>query len=83
MVIFRRNKPHLIVEINFKHGEQAAKKWREIFEPMLKRYKHDILLIQDYECDYLFKPEDYTKHVLSWNDVLDVCNALKLSKISI
>lgn len=81
MVVFRRNKPHLIVEVNFKHGNQAAQKWTDIFEPLLKRYGHEILLIKDYECEYLFKPQDYTKHILSWNDVIDVINALKTQKI--
>lgn len=83
MVIFRRNKPNLVVEVNYKHKEQAAKKWRNIFDPMLRRYGHDILLVHDYECDYLFQPNDYTKHILSWNDVVDVINALKTQKISI
>lgn len=82
MVVYRRNQPKLIVEVNFKHGEKAAKKWRTIFEPMLKSYGYEILLIRDYECDYLFKPLDYSKHQLTWNDTIDVCNALKLSNIS-
>lgn len=82
MVIYRKNTdPLLVVEVNYKHGEAAAKKWRQIFEPMLRRYKHEILLIHDYECDYLFEPQDYTKHVPSWNDVIDVINALKVCKI--
>ncbi len=83
MVVYRKNQPKLIVEVNYKHKEKAAKKWSCIFEPMLKKYGHETLLIKDYECDFLFKPEDYSKHKLSWDDVIDVCNALKTSKLSL
>lgn len=83
MMVYRGHQPKVIVEVNYKHGEKAAKKWREIFDPMLKKYGYEILLIHDYECDYLFKPQDYTKHKSSWNDVIDVCIALKLCQISI
>jgi len=82
MVVYRENQSKLIVEVNYKHGEKAAKKWRNIFDPLLKKYGYEILLIHDYECDYLFKPQDYTKHKSSWNDVIDVCNALKMCEIS-
>lgn len=83
MIIYRNtNDPIIVVEVNYKHKEKAAKKWRTIFEPMLKRFGHETLVIHDYECESLFKPQDYSKHKLSWNDVIDVCNALKLSNIS-
>lgn len=83
MIIYRRAKdPILVVEVNYKHKEKAAKKWRTIFEPMLKRYGHQTLTINDYECDHLFQPQDYSKHKLSWRDVVDVCYALELSNIS-
>lgn len=82
MVVYRGYQPKLIVEVNYKHKEKAARKWRTIFEPMLKSYGYEILLVHDYECDYLFKPQDYSKHQLTWNDTIDVCNALKLSNIS-
>jgi len=82
MMVYRKNQPELIVEVNYKHGEKAAKKWREIFDPMLKRYGYEILLVHDYECDHLFKPQDYTKHKSSQNDVTDVKNALKLCNVS-
>lgn len=81
LLVVRRDKPDIIVEINYKHKEKAAKKWREIFEPLLKKHGYDILLIHDYECDYLFKPQDYIKHILSYNDMIDVINALKTQKI--
>lgn len=83
MIIFRKKMPKLVVEVNYKHGEKAAKKWREIFDPMMKRFGHETLVIHDYECDSLFLPQDYSKHKLSWNDVIDVINALKTQKISI
>lgn len=81
LLVLRKDKPDIIVEINYKHKEKAAKKWREIFDPMLKKYGYDTLLIHDYECNYLFKPQDYNKHILSWNDMIDIINALKSQKI--
>lgn len=83
MIIYRHSRdPIIVVEVNYKHKEKAAKKWRTIFEPMLKKYGHETLTINDYECDHLFKPQDYSKHQLTWDDTIDVCNALKLSNIS-
>jgi len=81
MVLYKKNTPHLIVEVNFKHGEKAAKKWRTIFKPLLEKYHHQTLTIDDYECSSLFKPQDYTTHILSWDDIQDVCNALKTQHI--
>lgn len=84
LVVYRKTKdPLLIVEVNYHHKEKAARKWRTIFKPLLEKYGHQTLTIHDYDCEYLFKPQDYTKHILSWGDVMDVCNALKTQKISL
>ena len=48
----------LVIEVNFKHGEKAAKKWRQIFAPMIKELKNPgaiAVTINDYECLTLFK----------------------------
>jgi len=83
LVVYRKNKPNVIVEINYKHKEKAAKKWRTIFDPMLKRYGHETLVIHDYECLSLFKPQDYSKHISSEQDIRDVINAIQVSKITL
>lgn len=82
LVVHKQDGKKIVVEVNYKHKEKAAKKWRIIFEPMLQKYGHETLTIKDYECESLFKPLDYSKHKLSWDDTIDVCNALKLSNIS-
>lgn len=74
---------HMVVEVNYKHKEKAARKWRTIFEPLLRKYNIKTLTIHDYECESLFEPADYSKHVLSWDDIIDVINALKTQNISL
>jgi len=71
----------LIVEVNYKHGEKAAKKWRTIFQPLLKKHNIQTLTISDYECESLFEPQNYSNHKNSWNDYTDVINALITQKI--
>jgi len=73
----------IIVEVNYKHKEKAAKKWRTIFEPLLEKNNYKTLVINDYDCDTLFKPQDYTKHRITWDDFVDIINALKLTNIQI
>jgi len=73
----------LIIEINYKHGEKAARKWRTIFKPLLEQYHYQTLTIDDYECESLFEPQDYSKHKSSWNDYNDIINAIITQKIAI
>jgi len=72
----------IVVEINYKHKEKAARKWRVIFTPTLERLGYKLLVINDYECETLFKPQDYSKHKWSPQDDQDIINALKISNIN-
>ena len=71
----------IIVEINYKHKEKAARKWRVIFTPTLERLGYKLLIINDYDCETLFKPQDYSKHKWSKQDDQDIINALELAQI--
>jgi len=75
-VVIRNNKPTLVIEVNYKHGEKSAKKWRQIFEPLLKKEGYIPVTIDDYDCISLFKGNK-ENHKLSWNDLRDIINALE------
>lgn len=81
LAVHKHNGKKIIVEVNYKHGEKAARKWSEIFVPMLQKQGHETLAIHDYECNYLFKPQDYSKHKLTYYDFVDVLNAMITDKI--
>lgn len=81
LAVHKHNGKKIIVEVNYKHGEKAARKWSEIFVPMLQKQGHETLAIHDYECNYLFKPQDYSKHKLTFGDFQDVINAVVTQKI--
>jgi len=71
----------IVTEINYKHKEKAARKWHLIFTPTLERLGYTLLVINDYECETLFKPQNYSKHKWSPQDDQDIINALKTSGI--
>jgi len=83
MVVEQKNKKLIVVEVNYKHGTKAAFKWNNVFDALLRKHGHLILLVKDYECDYLFKPQDYSKHKVSWYDVIDVIHALNMANIHV
>jgi len=76
----------LVIEVNYKHGEKAAKKWRQIFAPMIKKLKNPGAIpvtINDYECLTLFKHTKTNHTKLRKSDYTDVINALKLEGVSV
>lgn len=86
MVVYRENQPKLIVEVNYKHGEKAAIKWRRIFSPMIKKLKNPCAIpvtIDDYECLTLFKHTKTNHTKLRKSDYQDVINALQLAGVSV
>lgn len=76
-------KTKLVVEVNYKHGPKATKKWRQIFEPMIKDIEAIPVTVDDYECDSIFRHEITSVKPLNKADYQDVINALKLAKISV
>ena len=68
----------LVLEVNFKHKEKAAKKWR-IFAAALKNNNKTPVTIDDYDCRKkgLFYLNSKKEHVLSWDDFRDVIDSLE------
>jgi len=76
----------LVIEVNYKHGEKAARKWSNIFAPMIKELTNPCAIpvaINDYECLSLFKHTKTNHKKLRKSDYQDVINALKLAGISV
>lgn len=76
----------LVVEVNFKHKEKAAKKWRQIFAPMICELYNPIAIpvpIKDYECLTLFKHTKTNHKPLIKQDYQDVITALKMAGVSV
>lgn len=78
IVIFRDNNKHIVIEVNYRHGEGAAKKWSNVYKPLLKKYGHTPVTIDDWDCRKkgLFH-ETKKGHINSWNDFRDVIDALE------
>lgn len=81
-VAVRHNHKKLVIEVNYKHGEKSAKKWNNIFVPLLKEFGYDVLTVDDYNCDTLFSNLKRDIHP-SYSDLNDLINALKVGKIEI
>lgn len=76
----------LVVEVNYKHGEKAARKWSNIFTPIIKELKEPSAIpvsINDYECLSLFKHTKTNHTKLRKTDYQDVLTALKLAGVSV
>lgn len=84
-VIRRTNKPDIVVEINYKHKEKAAYKWRNIFIPMITNAGYYHLAINDWDCRPrgLFWLNTKKKHLaVTWDDFRDVQDALETHGIN-
>ena len=60
----------LIIEVNYKHGAKADKKWNKVFTPMIKRADMIPVVIEDNSCESLFKDEYHPFTLGDWVDVL-------------
>lgn len=80
-IIKRKKKKDIAVEVNFKHGDKAARKWSRIFIPLLEKADVIPLAINDYNCDYLFKENSKKEHKNSWGDFKDVMSELQEADI--
>ena len=72
-------KPAIVVEVNYKHKEKAARKWRQIFAPLLKQSGYEFITIDDYDCrdKGLFYLNSKKEHKISWDDYRDIIDALE------
>jgi len=78
-VAIRKNLKHLVIEVNYKHREKAAKKWKTIFVPLLEESGYVPVTIDDYDCDSLFS--DHT--MLNYRDIKDVANQFKKAGVTL
>lgn len=60
----------LIIEVNYKHGAKADKKWNKVFTPMIKEAGMIPVTIDDFSCKSLFKDEYHPITLGDWVDVL-------------
>jgi len=67
----RRFNPALIIEVNFKHGEKADRKWNDIFTPLIKKRGMIPVTIDDNECESLFKDKYHPITLGDWHDVIN------------
>ena len=67
----------LMIEVNYKHKEGAAKKWK-IFRALLEKHNIIPVTIDDFDCRKkgLFYLDSKKHHELSWDDFRDVIDAL-------
>jgi len=72
----------LVIEVNYKHKEKAAKKWSNIFTNLLiDAYKIPIT-IDDYNCEYLFSDSVNLKKRKPWGSFIDVIRELERQGIT-
>ena len=85
LVIKRTEAPDIVVEINYKHGEKAARKWRTLFVPMIENAGLIAVAINDWECrpHGLFWLNSKKQHLaVTWDDYKDVMDALQTAGIN-
>lgn len=73
------NRPDIVVEVNYKHGAGAVKKWNNVFYPAILNARKIPLTIEDRECKSIFDVPH--ERELRWEDFEDVIGALKLARI--
>jgi len=75
----------VVIEVNYKHKEKAARKWRQILVPMIKRAGYDYLTINHWDCRKrgLFWLNTKKEHpAVTWDDIRDIIDALETAKIN-
>ncbi len=72
----------LVVEVNYKHKEKAAKKWSNIFTNLLIDSQKVPVTIDDYNCEYLFSDSVRLKKKKPWGSYIDVIRELERQGIT-
>ena len=67
----------LVVEINYKHKEKAAKKWSNVFSNMLINNGKIPVTIDDYNCEYLFSDSKRLIKKYPWGSFIDIIRELQ------
>ena len=85
LVIRRTGAPDIVVEINYKHREKAARKWRTLFVPMIENAGLIHVAINDWDCRKrgLFWLNSKKQHLaVTWEDYMDVMDALQTAGVN-
>ena len=69
----------IIIEVNYKHGSIASKKW-QVYKTCLEEECHNTVTIDDNECLSLFQLNG--DHTNTWQDYIDIINALEKSGVN-
>lgn len=75
-IAFNSFQYYAVIEVNYKHGEVASRKWSNIFKPLLEKVNIKTVTINDYECTSVFDTKE--ERSLSWKDFIDVINGLSM-----
>lgn len=87
--VVHRGSDVLVVEVNYKHGSKAARKWIDLFVPYIetsKVFSPKIAIpvaINDWDCNSLFKHDRKRGKPIKLTDIIDVCNALITSGVKL
>ncbi|MBL4817965.1 MAG: hypothetical protein JKY15_01860 [Deltaproteobacteria bacterium] len=78
LVLRRNNGKDIVIEVNYKHGEKAARKARTIFGPLVRAAGHEYITIDDYDCRKkgIFYLDSKKEHEITWDDFYDIIDAL-------
>jgi hypothetical protein len=79
VVVFTNGRPHIVVEVNYKHGSGAVKKWNNVYYPNILNAGKIPLAIEDRECESIFDTAD--ERPLRWDDFKDVIGTLERARI--
>lgn len=75
--------PTCIIEVNYKHGTIAHKKW-QVYKTLIEKNPHfKTITIDDNECESLFKLDDNGRHHDTWQDWIDVIRAFEIAGVSV
>jgi len=66
----------LVIEVNYKHKEKAAKKWSNIFTNLIINNGKIPVTIEDYNCEFLFSDSKRLTQKNPWGPYLDVIREL-------
>lgn len=84
-VLWAKNRKPIVFEINYHHKEKAAKKWNNVFVPLLVTAGYDYVTINDYDCRKrgMFWLDTKKVHpCITWDDLRDVIDALEIAGIT-
>jgi len=85
LVLLSKKGKKIVVEINYHHKEKAAKKWHNIFIPILQKAGYDFVTVNDWDCRQhgLFWLDSKKEHPkITWDDYRDIIDALEIAGIT-